>query len=195
MSKPKRAGIYLRVSTQDQSTDMQLADIQEFAKLRGWNVVDIYEDKATGTNAQRPQLKRLMQDARARKIDIIVAWKLDRFFRSLRDLVLTLEEIESLGIQFVSLKDQIDLTTPAGRLLMQIIGAMAEFEAALIQERVRAGLAEAKAKGIQLGRPSKGVDRKQVLSLRQQGKTFRQIAELLGVSPGTIHALTGVQKT
>lgn len=195
MSKPMRAGIYLRVSTQDQSTDMQLADIQEFAMLRGWTVIGIYEDKATGTNAQRPQLKRLMQDARARKFDIIIAWKLDRFFRSLKDLVLTLEELENLSVQFVSLKDQIDLTTAAGRLLMQIIGAMAEFEASLIQERVRAGLAAAKAKGVQLGRPSKGVDQKQVLSLRNQGKTFRQIAELLGVSPGTIHALTSVQKT
>ena len=195
MSKPMRAGIYLRVSTQDQSTDMQLADIQEFAMLRGWTVIGIYEDKATGTNAQRPQLKRLMQDARARKFNIIIAWKLDRFFRSLKDLVLTLEELENLSVQFVSLKDQIDLTTAAGRLLMQIIGAMAEFEASLIQERVRAGLAAAKAKGVQLGRPSKGVDQKQVLSLRNQGKTFRQIAELLGVSPGTIHALTSVQKT
>ncbi|NDA64206.1 MAG: hypothetical protein EBX50_19595 [Chitinophagia bacterium] len=127
----------------------------------------------------------LLANARQRKFDLVLCWKIDRLFRSLKHLILTLQEFDELGIKFISLKDQIDLTTSSGRLLMQIIGAMGEFEAALIKERVKTGLDNAKAKGIVLGR-RKVFDREQVLDLRASGKTIRQIASELHISKSTV---------
>ena len=133
-------------------------------------------------------MNRLMADAHRRRFDAIVVWKLDRFGRSLRHLVNALAEFESLGIAFVSLSDNLDLSTPSGRLMFQIIGAMAEFERALIQERVRAGLRNAKAKGRKLGRPRVAVDASRIASLRAQGASWRDISKQLGISIGTAHA-------
>jgi DNA invertase Pin-like site-specific DNA recombinase len=132
---------------------VQLNDLRPFAESRAWQVVGEYVDHCTGSKESRPELNRLLADARQRKFDVIVVWKLDRFARSLKHLVIALAEFESLGVQFVSLKDNLDLTTASGRLMFQIIGAMAEFERSLIQERVRAGLRNARAKGKRLGRP------------------------------------------
>jgi DNA invertase Pin-like site-specific DNA recombinase len=120
---------------------------------RGWEIVGEYVDHASGSQESRPELKRLASDANQRKFDAVVVWKLDRYARSLKHLVNALAEFEALGIAFVSLRDNLDLSTPSGRLMCQIIGAMAEFERALIVERVKAGLRHAQAKGRKLGRP------------------------------------------
>jgi DNA invertase Pin-like site-specific DNA recombinase len=149
----KRAGIYVRVSTADQHQQMQLNELQGYCEARGWTVAGVYPDCISGSPERRPQLDRLMKDAQARKFDIVVIWKLDRFARSLKHLVNALAEFESLGVAFVSMRDNLDLGTPAGRLMFQIVGAMAEFERNLIVERVNAGLAHARDKGIILGRP------------------------------------------
>ena len=136
--------IYLRVSTQDQSTEIQRHELISFVGSRGWGEPKVYEDKESGTTIKRPALQQLLTDARARRVDVIVCWKLDRLFRSLGDLVAVLKELEELGVLFISMRDQIDMTTSAGRLMTHLLGAFAEFEASLIRERVRAGLANAK---------------------------------------------------
>ena len=184
--KNKRVAIYLRVSTSDQSTEMQRAEILEYIKRRGFDDYTIYEDDGlTGTNGNRPQLKQLMKDVKARKVDIVVTWKLDRLFRSLKGLVLTLQEFTELGVEFISLKEQIDLTTSTGRLMAGLIGCFAEFEASLIRERVVAGLENAKAKGKKLGRPSK-INAYEAARLRAQGLSLSQIGKQLGVSKSTV---------
>lgn len=145
--------IYLRVSTLDkgQDTEMQLREIKQFL---GDKPFVVYEDKGySGTSADRPALKRLLRDCKAGKISQIVCYKLDRFFRSIRHLMNTLNELETLKVGFVAIKDGIDLTTATGRLLMQIMASFAEFEAATIRERVLSGIANARAKGIKIGRP------------------------------------------
>src|ERR1700674_267367 len=126
-----------------------------------------------------------MADAHKRRFDVVLVWKLDRFGRSLRHLVNALAEFESLGIAFVSLSDNLDLSTPSGRLMFQIIGAMAEFERELIRERVKAGLRNARAKGRKLGRPRTPVDESRVQALRDSGDSWRTIAGKLGVGMGT----------
>ena len=178
------AGIYLRVSTLDQSTEMQRADLVDYATRRGFNI-EIYEDHATGTTADRPELSRLLHDCRTRKIDIVLVWKLDRFFRSLKDLVNTLTLLTEVGVSFISLKDNIDLTTSSGRLLMHMLGAFAEFEASLIRERVKAGLRRAIANGRPVGRPRVTSD-DSVLNLRREGQSIRKIAAHLGISRGAV---------
>ena len=126
---------------------MQLRELREYAARRGWQVVEVYTDAGvSGARDSRPALNRLMADACRRKFDSVLVWKLDRFGRSLRHLINALAELEALGVAFISLGDNLDLGTPSGRLMFQIIGAMAEFERALIQERVKAGLRNARAK-------------------------------------------------
>ena len=129
---------------------MQLRELLQFNECRCWHIADVYTDTVTGSKDSRPALNRLMNDAKQRWIDAVLVWKLDRFGRSLCHLVNALAELEALGVAFVSLRDNLDLTTPSGRLMFQIIGAMAEFERALIQERVKAGLRNARAKGKRL---------------------------------------------
>lgn len=176
---------YVRVSTQDQSTEIQKNDLTQFCESRGWKIFRLYEDKATGTNANRPMLKNLLSDARKRKFDLVLVWKLDRFFRSLKDMVTTLQELDDLGIEFVSLKDNIDLTTASGRLMMHMVSAFAEFEAALIRERVRAGIAAAKSKGKRIGKP-RIHDYKKIRDLRLEGLSFSAIQKKLQISKGAV---------
>jgi DNA invertase Pin-like site-specific DNA recombinase len=181
-------GIYARVSTLiGQSPEMQLAELREYASRRGWEIYGEYVDSGiSGSKESRPALNRMMADAKARKFDIVCVWKLDRFARSLKHLINALAEFEALGVAFVSLRDNLDLTTPSGRLMFQIIGAMAEFERSLIQERVCAGLRNAKLKGKTLGRPRRIVNGDQMTQLREQGASFREIAKAVGASPGTV---------
>jgi DNA invertase Pin-like site-specific DNA recombinase len=129
-----------------------------------------------------------MVDAQQRNFDSVLVWKVDRFGRSLRHLVNALAELGALGVAFISLRDNLDLSTPSGRLMFAVIGAMAEFERSLIQERVRAGLRNARAKGQQLGRPHRIVDRNRILQLQAEGVSLRQIAKLLGIGYGTVRA-------
>jgi DNA invertase Pin-like site-specific DNA recombinase len=165
---------------------MQVRDLLAYAKARNWDVAEVYEDKLTGTNDKRPELQRLLRDIRQRKADIVLCWKLDRFFRSLKDLVATLHELSDLGVEFVSYKDNLDMTTAAGRLMLHIIAAFAEFEADVIRERVRAGLHNAKLKGKRLGRPKLETDQAAILDMRRNGKSIRKIAAALGLSQGYV---------
>lgn len=181
----KRVGIYVRTSTDLQHSDMQKDELLAFCKARDWSVVEIFEDTMTGTHMNRPEFQRLLRLARQRKVDVVVCWKLDRFFRSLKDMVNTLQELGDLGIEFVALRDQIDMTTASGRLMAHLLAAFGEFEAALCRQRVLAGLDAARRRGKILGRP-RSVDAAKILELRRTGKTYREIAEVLGVSPGSI---------
>ena len=184
-----RCALYARVSTlTGQNPELQLRELREFTVRRGWEIAGEYVDQGvSGSKESRPQLNRLLADARKRRFDVIAVWKLDRFGRSLKHLVMTLADLESLGIAFVSLRDSFDLSTPSGRLLFQLVGAMAEFERALIQERVRAGLKNAKAKGRKLGRPRVAIRRDQIESLRQEGLSWEAIAKELGAGVGTVY--------
>jgi DNA invertase Pin-like site-specific DNA recombinase len=187
----KRVALYARVSTctGQQDPELQLRELREYARLRGLTIVGEYVDRISGSKDSRPALNRLMADASQRKFDAVLVWKLDRFGRSLRHLVNALAELEALGLTFISLRDNLDLSTPSGRLMFQIIGAMAEFERSLIQERVKAGLRNAKAKGRRLGRPRADINEDDVLALRKSGASWRTIAEKLGVGLGTAHRI------
>ncbi len=182
-----RVALYARVSTlNNQDPEMQLTELREYATRRGWQVSQEYVDHGvSGSQESRPALNLLMSDAKRRRFDAILVWKIDRFGRSLKHLVNALAELAALGIAFVSLRDNLDLSTPSGRLMFQIIGAMAEFERALIQERVRAGIRNAKAKGIRVGRPRVVLDASQIADLRAQGRSWGQIQNEIGVSKGT----------
>ncbi len=193
-----RAALYARVSTlSGQNPEMQLSELREYASRRGWAIANEYVDRGvSGAKESRPALNRLMADAYRRKFDAVLVWKLDRFARSLKQLVNALAEMEALGVAFVSLRDNLDLSTPSGRLMFQIIGAMAEFERALIQERVRAGLRHARAQGKRLGRPGVKVEVKRIRELRAHGASLRAIARQLGLGLGTVHrALPARSKT
>ena len=185
--KPVRVALYARVSTlAGQDPEMQLREMREYCEHRGMEMVDEYVDwGVTGSRDRRPALDRIMADARRRRFDAILVWKIDRFGRSLRHLVNTLADLDALGVSFISLRDNLDLSTPTGRLMFQIIGAMAEFELALIQERVRAGLRNAQSKGVKLGRPRVAVDAGRIASLRSLGRSWAAIATELGIGEGT----------
>jgi DNA invertase Pin-like site-specific DNA recombinase len=145
--------LYARVSTKDQHCELQLRELREYAQRRGWTVVSEYIDHGvSGSKDTRPQLNKLMAAAHRREFDAIVCWKIDRFGRSLKHLVNALAELDAYGVAFVSLRDNLDLSTPQGRLMFGIIGCMAQFERELIRERVRSGIAHAQAKGIRMGR-------------------------------------------
>jgi DNA invertase Pin-like site-specific DNA recombinase len=181
------------VSTNNgQDPELQLRELREYAIRRGWQIVEEYTDHGvSGTKASRPALDRLMTDAHRRRFDAVLVWKLDRFGRSLRHLVNALAEFEAKGIAFVSLRDNLDLSTPSGRLMFQIIGAMAEFERSLIVERVKAGMRNARAKGKRIGRPPRtylSPDTRQVIAeaYRDGDGSLRQVAVRFGTSVGMV---------
>ncbi len=185
-----RVGIYARVSTTDTGQDvgMQLRELEAYAKARGWTIRDRFVDEGiSGSQTKRPALDRLLAACRRRQVDVVLVWRLDRLGRSLKHLIMTLDELQSLGVAFVSLHEQLDCTTAAGQLLLHLLGAFAEFERAIIRERVKAGLANARSKGKRLGRPSLGIDARQIRSLRRSGHSIRQIARELHISPGSVH--------
>ena len=178
-----RAAIYARVSTANNGQDprVQTREMQEYCPRRGWTIVDEYVDVGiSGTKEKRPELDRLLADAPRRRFDVVVVWRFDRFARSVSHLLRALETFQALGIEFVSLSEQLDTSTPTGKMVFTVLGAVAELERSLIVERVKAGLRNARAKGKKLGRPSKGVDAATVARLRGQGITWRVIAEQLG---------------
>jgi DNA invertase Pin-like site-specific DNA recombinase len=177
-----RIAVYARVSTlnKGQDVDMQLIDMRKSIESKGWNLFKEYIDRGvSGSKSSRPQLDKLMRDAADKKFDAVLVWKLDRFGRSVRHLVNAIAELESFGVAFISLKDSIDLTTAQGRLMFQIIAAMAEFERELIRERVKAGMANARTKGKQIGRPSLGIDRDHVTALKSAGQSWNEISAAL----------------
>ena len=183
-----RVALYARVSTLNgQDPEMQLSELREYASRRGWTVSSEYIDHGvSGSKESRPELNRLTVDAHRRAFDAVLVWKIDRYGRSLKHLVNALADLNAYGVAFISFRDNLDLSTPSGRLMFQIIGAMAEFERSLIQERVRAGLRNARAKGKRLGRPSVKVDAAEIARLRSQGIGWRAVASQLGVGLGTV---------
>src|ERR1700736_868131 len=189
-----RMAIYARVSTTNHGQDVtvQTRDLEQFAEARGWSMVDAYIDTGvSGAKDSRPELNRLMADAHKRKFDVIAVWKFDRFARSVSHLLRALETFNALGIAFVSLSEQMDTTTPTGKMVFTVLGAVAELERSLIAERVRAGLRNARAKGKTLGRPRVALDRTRISRLRAAGRSIREIADELGYSRSLVHKTLG----
>ena len=179
--------IYARVSTKDQSCDLQLRDLRTYCAARGLNIFREYVDIGqSGAKDSRPELNELMADARKRQFDAIVCWRFDRFARSTRHLLLALEEFRSLGLQFISYNENIDTSSPLGQALFTIVGAVAQLERDLIRERVTAGIRNARACGKRLGRPQRIIDAEQMLRMRVEGASLRQISATLGIGYGTI---------
>src|SRR5437660_9018543 len=182
-----RIGIYARVSTKDQSCDLQLRDLRTYCAARGFDLVREYVDVGqSGAKDSRPELNIMMGDARKRQFDAIVVWRFDRFARSTKHLLLALEEFRSLGIQFISYQENMDTSSPLGQALFTIVSAVAQLERDLIRERVSAGIRNARACGKQLGRPRRIVSHEEVHRLKAGGASLRQIAEKLGVGYGTV---------
>jgi DNA invertase Pin-like site-specific DNA recombinase len=183
-----RAAIYARVSTANNGQDptMQTRELREYCERRGWKLAGEYVDLGiSGAKEKRPELDRLMADAHRRCFDAVVVWKFDRFARSVSHLLRALETFKALGVEFVSLSEQVDTSTPTGKMVFTVLGAVAELERSLIAERVRAGLRNAKAKGKQLGRPRVAVDLARIGNLRSEGRSWAAIAMEMGIGEGT----------
>ena len=195
----KRVALYARVSTLNhgQDPEVQLRELREFCQRRRFEIVVEYVDKGiSGSRERRPSLDKLMTACRKRLVDAVVVYRYDRFARSLRQLVLALEEFRALGIDFISLHEGVDTSTPNGRLIFGIFASIAEFERELIRDRVRSGLAAARAKGKRIGRPKVAVDALKIASLRCQGRSWAQIKADTGISKGTAQrAMAGLPKT
>src|SRR5689334_17850184 len=183
-----RAAIYARVSTHNgQDPEMQLREVREYCARRGWQVSGEYVDRGiSGSKERRPELDRLLSDCRKRYVDAVVVYRYDRFARSLRQLVNALEEFRGLGIDFVSLHEGVDTSTPNGRLIFGIFATIAEFEHSLICDRVRSGIENARKRGVKLGRPRVFVDRSEIAKLRGKGLSWRRIAKRMCLSVGTV---------
>ncbi len=179
--------VYARVSTLNgQDPEMQLRELREYCQRRGWTVATEYVDAGiSGAKEKRPELDRLLADAHRRRFDAVVVWRFDRFARSVSHLLRALETFRSLGIEFVSLSEQVDTSTPMGKMVFTVLGAVAELERSVIVERVRAGIRNARAKGKRLGRPRSYVDAAEINRLRAQGASWRAVGAALGVSAAT----------
>ena len=188
MQSLKRIAIYARVSTDRQSAESQLNALREYIDKRAWAISKEYIDEGyTGSTTKRPAFAAMMADARKRSFDILLVYKLDRLSRSLKDLIATLDDLHSLGIDFISYDNGLDTTTPTGRLIFNVVGAVAEFEKDIIRERVKAGLENAKRKGKLLGRPPLSPRLlAQANQLRKQGLSFRKIGLQLGIPESTV---------
>ncbi len=184
-----KVAIYARVSTANNGQDpkMQTRELREYAERRGWTVAGEYVDIGiSGTKEKRPELDRLMSDAHRRKFDCVVVWKFDRFARSVSHLLRALETFKAQGIEFVSFSEQMDTSTPAGKMVFTVLGAVAELERSLIVERVKAGLRNARAKGKRLGRPRVIVDARKIAALRVAGLSWSEITSQTGWAKGTV---------
>jgi len=189
------AVIYARVSTEDQTCAMQIRELREYAARAGWTLLNEYVDRGvSGAKANRPALKKLMTDARMKRFDAVIVWKLDRFGRSVQQLIENVQLLDSSGVRFVSITQGIDTDekNPCGRLLLHLLASLAEFERETILERVRAGIANAKAEGKHCGRPVRVFDRVKAVELRTGGLSWRAIAKKLRVPVMTV--VDGVRK-
>ena len=185
--KSFRAAIYARVSTANNGQDpsMQTRELREYCERRGWKVGGEYVDEGfSGAKDSRPELNRLVADAHRRRFDAVIVWRFDRFARSVSHLLRALETFKALGIEFVSLSEQVDTSTPTGKMVFTVLGAVAELERCLIAERVKAGLRNARAKGKRLGRPRVVVDAARIASLRAHGRSWREVTAEMGISKG-----------
>lgn len=195
-----RAAIYVRVSTANktkqadagtyvQNPEVQEQPLRELVTQRGWDLCRVYSDRASGAAERRPGLDALMADARRGLFEVVIVWRFDRFARSVKQLVLALEEFRSLRIEFVSHQEALDSSTPLGKAMFTIIGAMAELERNIIRERVLAGMEHARKNGTKsgksVGRPKAVFDRDEVVKLRREGLSWREIARKLRVGAAT----------
>jgi DNA invertase Pin-like site-specific DNA recombinase len=185
-----RAALYARVSTNGhgQDPEVQLRELREYCQRRSWAIASEYIDVGiSGTREKRPELDQLLTDAHRRRFDAVIVWKFDRFARSVSHLLRALETFKVQGIEFVSLSEQVDTSTPMGKCVFTVLGAVAELERSLIVERVKAGLRNARAKGKKLGRPRRVLDTSRITALRAQGVGWRAIAKQMGVGVGTLY--------
>jgi DNA invertase Pin-like site-specific DNA recombinase len=189
----KRAAIYVRVSSVDQHPETQVLDLRQMAAQRGYQIVQEYTDKISGTKARRPGLGDLMRDARCGRFDIILVWSCDRIARSTKHLLEVLDEFNRLNLEFVSFREQIDTGGPLGRAIVVIIGAIAELERNLIVERVKAGMRRAKLEGRHIGRHPVAVNREAILCDRRCGQSLRQIARYHRISTATVRRVLASQ--
>jgi DNA invertase Pin-like site-specific DNA recombinase len=190
-----RVIIYARVSTKEQKVDMQLTDLREYAKARKLKVINEYIDYASGAKSDRSNYKKLFEDVRKRKCDVVLVWKFDRFARSTKELINALEEFNNLSVDFISYKENIDTSTPAGKILFTLISAFAEFERSIIRERVIAGIEKAKLRGVKLGRPGIPLFTIQnVLELNSQRVSYKDIIKKLGISKSIYYKILNKNK-
>jgi DNA invertase Pin-like site-specific DNA recombinase len=182
----KRAAIYARVSTGDQHLETQLLDLREMAKQRGLTIVCEYRDVISGAKSKRPGLDQLMADARRHRFDVVLVVAFDRIARNVRHFLDVLDELNHLGIEFVSKRENIDTSGPLGRAMLTIVGAISELERSLIVERVRAGMRRAKLEGRRIGRAPLDIDRAQVVADRLSGMSLTGVAKKYHVSRATV---------
>jgi putative DNA-invertase from lambdoid prophage Rac len=186
------AAIYARVSTTDQTNAIQISELKEYVERREWTLTNVYQDQMSGAKASRPGLDQLMADARRRRFDVVVVWKLDRFGRSLVHCVSGIQKLASCGIRFIATSQGLDTdeSNPASKLLLHILAAVAQFERELIRERVSAGMRAAKARGTKtgnaIGRPRRIFDREEVARLRAEGASIEKIARQMSIGVGTV---------
>jgi len=210
MEGKNRAALYVRVSTASkskqgdttafiQNPDVQEQPLRDLITQRGWTLSRVYSDRASGAKEKRPELNALMADARRGMFDAVVVWRFDRFARSVKQLVLALEEFNGLGVAFVSHQEALDTSTPMGKAMFTIVAAMAELERSLIKERVIAGLNYARdngtKSGMAVGRPRKIFRRDVVLALKREGKSWREIARHVHAGVTTVRRLAGEKTT
>lgn len=190
-----RAGLYARVSTNDQQTlPMQLRALREYAERRGWTLAMQVKEVGSGAS-QRRMREQLIDAARRRDIDVVLVWRLDRWGRSVADLLATLQELEHLGVGFVSLTEALDMTTPAGRAMAGLLAVFAEFEREILRERVRAGLAHARENGKRLGRPlTAALHADQIRKLRRDGISKSEIARRLNIGRTSVRRILSSKK-
>ena len=189
MTRPLRAALYARVSTSNKGQDvgLQLDELRQVAGQRGWLVqAEFVDEGISGSKDSRPELDRMMAAARAGKLDLVAVWKFDRFARSTSHLVTALEEFRVLGVAFVSLREQVDTSTPMGKAMFTIIAAISELERDLIRERVIAGVRRAQAMGKHCGRPKREIDLRATKALLAQNLSVRQVADMLGLPRSTL---------
>jgi DNA invertase Pin-like site-specific DNA recombinase len=183
----KGATLYARVSKlRGQNPEMQIDELRAYCARRGWEIAVEFVDTVCGAREHRQALDRLWTACRKREVDAVVVYRYDRFARSLRQLVNALEELRALGIDFVSLHEGVDTSTPNGRLVFGIFASIAEFERELIRDRVRSGIAAARLRGRTLGRPRAMADAARVVFMREQGRSWREIAREMGLGVGTV---------
>jgi len=184
-----RVALYCRVSTVDQKCEMQLRELREYAKARSWKITAEYVDTGwSGTKANRPALNKLLRDARARRMDSVLVWKLDRWGRSIRDSINSIQELVGLGVRFIAVTPNLDTdeSNPMARFMLHIMAAFAELESELIRERVLTGIRAARANGKRLGRPQRVFRRDEAVRLRNEGWSWRRIATKLDVPVTTV---------
>jgi DNA invertase Pin-like site-specific DNA recombinase len=191
MPQTKRVAVYVRVSGPDQNTKAQETELKAYVRNRRWSLTQIYADQISGVKSTRPALNQLLLDARKRKFDCVAVWRIDRLGRSVSHLLAVLETFKALGIEFISLSESIDTSTPTGMMVFTVLAAVASLERSILVERVKCGLEHAKRRGVQLGRPAlKRMDTAEIIKVRaerRKGATLRQLAKVHGTSLWSMH--------